>query len=386
MYDWIIIGAGIAGASAAYEISAFARVLLLEAETQPGHHSTGRSAALLTLNYGTPLVRKISAIGAGFLRAPPSGFTTVPLLLPRGMLTVAPNPDDPALEALLAASTQDNPVTRITPDEALRRAPLLTHDHVAAAVYEPGVMDIDVDALHQAYLRGFRARGGMIATTSRVRAIQHNSEGWTIAVDGASYAAHHVLNAAGAWADEVGLLAGATSIGLRPMRRTAIVVDAPTGIDVKTMPAVEVAGQEPYFKPEAGRIMASLGDETPDVPRDVYPEELDIALTADWLERHSILQVRRVQHSWAGLRSFVPDRAPVIGFDPVLPNFFWLAGLGGYGIMMAAALATAATHLIRNQGLGQAFVAAMIGEADVSAKRDFSINDATADVGRDKTP
>jgi len=370
MHDWIIIGAGIAGASAAFEISAFARVLLLEAEPQPGHHSTGRSAALLTPNYGTPLVRRITGLGAGFLRAPPSGFADGPLVLPRGMVTVAKDTNDPALDALLAASTPDNPVTRISVEEALRLAPVLARDHLAAAVFEPGVMDIDVDALHQAYLRGFRARGGTIHATSRVRAIEHSPKGWTVAVDGASFSANGLLNAAGAWADEVGAMAGAAPIGLVPMRRTAIIVDAPDGVDVKAMPAVEVAGQEPYFKPDAGRIMASLGDETPVVPHDVYPDEMDIALTADWLERHSTVQVRRIQHSWAGLRSFVPDRAPVLGYDSVLPDFLWLAGLGGYGIMMAPALATAAASLVRHKGLGESLKASGLMSEQLSPMRE----------------
>jgi D-arginine dehydrogenase len=355
MYDCIVIGAGMAGASAAFELSASVRVLLLEAEAQPGHHSTGRSAALFTPHYGVEVVRKINAIGAAFLRAPPAGFADRPLLSPRGMLTLSCKRDDPTLEAVLAASTRTDPVRLIPAEEAIRMAPLLTSDHFVSAAFEPGVMDIDVDLLLQAYLRGARARGAQIVSNGRVCNLGHDPQGWTVVTGVAEYRGRIVVNAAGAWADEIGSLAGAARIGLVPMRRTAIVVDGPPRLDLRAMPAIETSGEEAYLKPEGARIMASLGDETPVEPYDARPEEIDVALTADWLERHSTIKVRRIQNSWAGLRSFVADRAPVLGFDAEAPDFLWLAGQGGYGIMMAPAIASAAASLVSSTRLGEAF-------------------------------
>ncbi|WP_119166470.1 NAD(P)/FAD-dependent oxidoreductase [Algihabitans albus] len=369
IYDYAVLGAGMAGAAVAFELAASGTVVLIEAEAQPGYHSTGRSAALFTPNYGNETVRGINRISQPFFKRPPAGFTDHPLLSRRGALTVAGPGEEAALEAVLAFSSSSQPVERVTPAEACRMAPLLRPDLVAAAVFEPGVTDIDVAALHQGYLRGFKARGGTLVCHARARALSWQNGYWRVTAGSSVTSGAVLVNAAGAWADEIGSLAGATPIGLVPKRRTAIVVDAPPGMDVRDMPAVDAAGSQAYLKPEAGRIMASLGDETPVTPQDVQPEELDVALIADWLERCTLVKLNRIEHSWAGLRSFVTDGVPAIGFDAGLPSFFWLAGLGGYGIMMSPALGRAAATLMLTGRLPQDFGESGLTEATLSPAR-----------------
>ena len=369
MYDFAVIGAGMAGASVAFELAETGSVVLIEAETQPGYHSTGRSAALFTPNYGNAVVRRINALSEAFLLDPPPGFAEHPLLAPRGMLTAAAPGDEAGLEAILAQATARAPVRRVGAAEALALAPLLRPAKVVAAAYEPGVMDIDVDALHQGYLRGVRVRGGALRCAAPVRAITRRAGHWQVQAGAETVAARLLINAAGAWADEVASLAGVQSIGLVPKRRSAILVDAPEGIDVQALPAVDTIGSAAYVKPAAGRIMASPGDETPSEPQDARPEELDIARIADWLERHTTITLRRIEHSWAGLRSFVADGAPVVGFDRARGDFFWLAAQGGYGIMMAPALARASRALIRTGSLPDDFAAADLSRDALSPER-----------------
>ncbi|XWN32690.1 MAG: FAD-binding oxidoreductase [Devosia sp.] len=346
MNDFIVIGAGISGASVAYELAAVGEVSLIEAEAQAGYHSTARSAALFTPNYGNGIVRRINALSEGFFRTPPQGFCDHPLLSPRGLLTVAGAGEEDGLKGLVASGHGD--VHPLSVADALVQVPILRPESVAAATYEPGVMDIDVASLHQGYLRGFKARGGTLIAGAPVTHLRRDQALWHVVAGGSTNVAPIVVNAAGAWADQVGLLAGAAPLGLVPKRRTAIVVDGPAGVDVAAMPAVETVASEAYFKPEAGRIMASLGDETPTDPQDAQPEELDIALTVDWLMRHTTCAVGRVAHSWAGLRTFAADGAPVVGFDALVPGFFWLAGQGGYGIMMSPLLSHAASSLAQS--------------------------------------
>lgn len=345
-YDFLIVGGGIAGASAAYALAARGSVLLLEAEDSTGYHATGRSAALFTRNYGGEVVRRINAASAGFFRAPPEGFCPTPLLTPRGCLTVADAASVSDLETLLAMSEPGEDVVPIGADTACAMVPFLRPDRVSHAVYEENVADIDVATLQLSYLKGARARGAQVLTKHAITALTHGVAGWSVQAAGDSFVATHVINAAGAWADQVGALAGATPIGLVPKRRSAIVIDAPPGIDCSTLPALDFAGSDAYLKPEGGRLMASPGDATPMEPHDAWPDDMDIAVLVDWIQRETTLKIESIRHSWAGLRSFVADESPVVGFDPQVPHFFWLAGQGGYGIMMAPALAALTADLI----------------------------------------
>jgi D-arginine dehydrogenase len=328
-------------------------VVLVEAEARPGYHSSGRSAALYTRNYGGPVVRCISAASHDFFTDPPDGFCDGPLLSPRGCLTVAAPGQEDGIAATLALSGSDSVIERITAAHALELAPLLRPERVAAAAIEHGVTDIDVASLHQGYLRGFARRGGIVVLDHRIERLDRRDGLWHATASAATIAGRVLVNAAGAWAK----------------RRTGIIVDAPQGAAIGAMPAVDFAGCDAYLKPEAGRLMASPGDETPMEPQDARPDELDIALLIDWLERETLISVARIEHSWAGLRSFVADNAPVVGFDAAAPDFAWLAGQGGYGIMMAPALARATAALILTGAFPGDLVARGIVERDLSPAR-----------------
>lgn len=346
--DIIVIGGGIAGVSAACELAlAGAAVLLLETEDQLAYHSTGRSAALLFQNYGPPKVRRLTTAGRRFFMAPPEGFSEHPLVAPRGVLTVAPAGQEAAMASLLADGDGMAPVSL---DQALAKVPLLRRDKLAAAAYEADAQDLDVHGLHGGYLKRFRAAGGRVVTRAEVLALRHEPGGWVVESKAGRFAAAVVVNAAGAWADSVAGLAGLGPLGIQPKRRTAIIVEGPgDGHDSAAWPLIIDVAHSWYCKPEAGgKLLISPADETPVPPSDVQPEELDIALAVDRFQNAVDLAVRRVEHSWAGLRSFAPDNELVIGWDPRAEGFFWLAGQGGYGIQTAPAASQLAAGLIRH--------------------------------------
>ena len=345
-YDFLIIGGGIAGASAAYELAPYGSVLLLETEDTPGYHATGRSAALYTRNYGNPVVRQVNSASAAFFHTPPGGFCETPLLTPRGCLTVGQGDDTSELDALLALSKPGEEVTKLDVDEACAMVPFLRHDRVQNAVFEANVADIDVASLHSSYLKGAKARGALIETKQAVTAMTRTDGIWNVQTARNSYSTGIVINAGGAWADQIGAMAGTRSIGLVPKRRTAIIIKPPADITCSALPAVDFAVSGAYLKPEGGMLMASPGDATPSEPHDAWPDDMDIAELADWIERETTIKITKIEHSLAGLRSFVTDEAPVVGYDTEVPNFFWLAGQGGFGIMMAPALANLTTELI----------------------------------------
>jgi D-arginine dehydrogenase len=349
--DVIVVGAGIAGASVAYELAATHRVLLLEREPQPGIHSTGRSAAIFSEIYGNATVRALSRASRDFLFAPPEGFTPTPLVSPRATLFIAPKEQVAALRAMrddadVAAGTEP-----ISVADALRRVPILRREQIVEALYEPGASDIDVNGLHQAFLRGFKARGGALVCDVRIESLDRKGGAWRAGAREVAYEAPILVNAAGAWADEVAALAGASPLGIQPKRRTVVLLDAPAEHDIRDWPLTIDAEETFYFKPGAGRILLTPADETPSAPCDAQPEEMDIALAVDRFETMTTMNVRRVVHKWAGLRSFAPDRTPVVGFDPDVQGFFWLAGQGGYGMQTSSGMARAAAALVRGENL-----------------------------------
>lgn len=345
--DFLVIGAGMAGASAAWALAGLGSVRLLEQEDRPGYHTTGRSAALFSETYGNAVIRRLTSAGRAFFKAPPEGFAAHPLLSPRGALLIARPDQRAAVDRALAETPEGLPAPeRLGSTEAQRLNPALSPDYVAEALYESGSEDIDVDALHQGFLRGLRQRGGMLETRAEVRALAHDGTVWTAETPARAFAAPILVNAAGAWADHVASLAGVPPLGLVPKRRTAFTFDPPEGMDPGPWPATIDIEEQFYFKPEAGRILGSPADETPSEPCDAQPEELDVAIGVDRIEQATCLRVRRLTHRWAGLRSFVPDKSPVVGFDASAEGFFWLAGQGGYGIQTAPALASAVAALI----------------------------------------
>ena len=367
--DFLIIGAGISGAAAAYELSLHGRVILLEAESAPGYHSTGRSAALYTKNFGNPVVRAFNRASLAFLTAPPKGFAEHPLLTPRGALTIGSAEQRAEIDALLAIGAGDGSIVEVPPARAIELAPHLRPEAVAIAAHEAGVLDMNVAAIHQGFLKGVKARGGTLVCHAGVTALARCGGSWHATTASGAFAAPVVVNAAGAWADTVAALAGARPVGLVPKRRTGIIVDLPAGTDTRAWPAVDEAGYGSYCKPETGRVMASPGDATPTEPGDAQPEDLDVASIADWLERNTVIPVRPIARKWAGLRSFVADDSPVCGFDDDVEGFFWLCGQGGYGIMMSASLGRTTASLITTGELPPDIVAGGVTPAGIGPAR-----------------
>jgi len=353
-YDFIIVGAGIAGASIAYELAKGSRVCLIEGESRPGYHSTGRSAALFAPSYGGAEIRALTRASRGFFEHPPAGFGDQPLLLPRGCLYIARADQRAQLAAMVREIRgSGGKLTELDVHAARMLVPQLRDDYLAAAVLDSDAMDIEVATLHQGYLRGARAAGAKLVTDCVVCVVERRRGVWSVALGDDSITAPTLVNAAGAWADEVASLCGANRVGLQPMRRTAVLVDAPSGVDVRRWPAVIDADEQFYFKPDAGKLLLSPADETPMPPCDVQPDDLDVAIGVDRVERALDLDVRHVSHRWAGLRTFARDRAPVVGFDARVPGFFWCAGQGGYGIQSSPALARTAAALARGDALPQ---------------------------------
>ena len=341
--DILVIGAGIAGASVADALAPSVRVIVLEQEERPGMHSTGRSAALFSETYGNQVIRSLSRASRAFLAGPPPEFCETPLIRPRGALYIA---GADRLEQLRALDVGAGSFERLSGAEARARVPIVRPEAAAAALYEAGAMDIDVDALHQGFLRRLRRAGGQVVGEAPVTMLARTAGRWIATTPQGRFGAPIVVDAAGAWADRIAATAGLAPLGLQPKRRTAALVDGPADLDFTGWPLVIDVDETVYFKPDAGRLLISPADETDTEPGDAQPDDLDVAIAVDRLERTTTLAVRRVAHRWAGLRTFAPDRTPVCGFDPRADGFFWLAGQGGYGIQTAPALARLAARLV----------------------------------------
>jgi D-arginine dehydrogenase len=368
--DVIVVGGGIAGVAAAYELAAQASVVLLEREEQLAHHTTGRSAAAYLETYGSPTVRRLTIASRPFLEHPPAELGAPELLSPRPLLWIGPPSRAAVLETMAEAGRALVPSVRlIDTAEAQSLCPVLRAEHAAAAVLEPDAMDIDVAALHQAYVRGLRQRGGRIERSSPVVELRRDGDMWTVVTPDSTMHADVVVNASGAWVDEVGALAGAAAIGIQPLRRTAFTCAAPEGVDVHAWPLVADVDDRFYFKPEGPQLLCSLADETLSPPCDARPEETDVALAIEHINEATTLELRHVRRAWAGLRSFVADRTPVVGLDPDVSGFCWLAGQGGYGIQTAPSMARATASLVIDGRLPDDLRAAGVTEADLSPAR-----------------
>ncbi|HTV95872.1 MAG TPA: FAD-binding oxidoreductase [Steroidobacteraceae bacterium] len=368
--DILVVGGGIAGAAAACELAAFASVTLLERESHCGYHSTGRSAASFTESYGALTVRRLAIASRPFLEDPPEGFCAHPLLAPRGTLTIARADQLEQLERELETARALVPtVVAIDLAEALERVPILRREYVAGAFIEPHAMELDVNGLHQGFLRAAKARGARLMVNAGVEAIERAGERWRVATRVGTFRAPLIVNAAGAWADAVAQLAGLSPLGVVPKRRTAFNIPAPPGMEIRRWPMVNDIAEQFYFKPDAGQLFVSPADATPSPPMDAYPEDVDVARGVERLERATTLQVERVTRSWAGLRSFAADALPVVGPDGGAEGFFWLAGQGGFGIKTSPALSRACACLIRERRLPQDLLRLGITAADLSPER-----------------
>ncbi|PJI39113.1 FAD-binding oxidoreductase [Ferrovibrio sp.] len=371
-FDVVIIGGGIAGAGAGYELArAGKKVVLLERESQPGYHTTGRSAALFAETYGNAPIRALTVASRDFLMNPPAGFASVPILTPRGALHIGSTAQSAELDAKFEDMRKLVPsVRRLGAAETQALMPILKPEAVSGgALAEPDAMDIEVHALHNGLLRGMTAAGGRMVVDAEVTGITQIGADWQVESSKGVFITPVVINAAGAWSDVIAGMAGVKLIGLKPKRRTAVTFDPPAGMDIHAWPMIVDADEEWYFKPDAGRILLSPCDETDSEPCDAQPDEMDIAIAVDRLESVSTLQVRRLASKWAGLRSFVDDRTIVCGFDQEKPGFFWLSAQGGYGIQTSAAMARVAGALAQGRGLPQDVADLGVTEIDLSPAR-----------------
>lgn len=371
MFDFVVIGGGMAGASAAYELADRASVLLLEREEHCGYHTTGRSAALFSETYGNATIRSLTRASRGLYEAPPPGFAEHPLLTPRPVLFIARADQEASIADMteIFARTGGKPSRVLGSDAVCERVPIMRADYVAQAILDETSMDIDVHALHQGYLRGARARGARIAVSAEVLDIDRGASGWRITTAREQFEARTIVNASGAWADTIAAMAGVATAGLTPLRRTAMMLDLPDGIDASSWPHVIDIDEEFYFKPDGGRLLASPADETPSAPCDAQADEFDIAVAIDRIQHAADLPVRSIARRWAGLRTFAADRSPVVGFDPHCPDFFWLAGQGGYGIQTAPALAKVAAALAHGRPIADEILDAGFDPDEVSPAR-----------------
>lgn len=363
-YDLIVVGGGIAGVSIGFELAADRRVLVIDAEPTLAYHTTGRSAAMFLETYGGPAIRALTTASRAYFENPP----TERLLAALPMLYIARPGRAAAITSLYSEVRPLVPeVVLVDADEAAALQPLLRAECVELAMLDEGAMEIDVHELHQGYVRGLRARDGRTATHAGVVSATRADGVWNLTTSsGHSLAAPVVVDAAGAWADRVAATFGVGPVGVQPLRRTAFTVDAPPDVRPPMITDIDDAF---YFKPDAGRLLCSPADETPMEPSDARPDELEIARALEVINEVTTLDVRHVRSSWAGLRTFVADRNPVVGFDPVVDGFFWFAAQGGYGIQIAPALARTGAALLRGEPVPSDVASRGLAADDIAADR-----------------
>lgn len=350
--DFLVIGGGIAGLSAAWRLAAHGRVVVLEREDTTGYHSSGRSATYYHFGIGNRAVRRLTQASGEFFAAPPPGFAEHPLATPAPAMMVIRQGQDEVFERNLTEMQAITGTAReIEPAEMLAHVPVLKvqppHEMgITRALIDPAAARLDGHGLMMGCLRGLKERGSTLLTSAEVHSIHRSDGRWHTKTSQGDFSAPVLINAAGSWCDEIARLAGVEPLGLQPLRRTIICFDPPPGVDVHCWPLVRSLADEFYFLPETGQLLASPADETPSPPCDAQPDEYDIALAAWRVQEVTTVQVRHVKHKWAGLRTFSADRTPVAGFDPAHPGFFWLAGQGGYGLQTSAAMSMASESLI----------------------------------------
>ncbi len=374
MWDFLVVGGGIAGASVAHALAVSGSTLLVERESQPGYHATGRSAAVFAASYGPAPVRALTRASHAFLSQPPSGFAPHELLTPRGALFVAEKHQAQELASLGDTLVlESSAVRRLGATEACARLPVLRADKVLGALWDPAVCDIDVHALHQGFLRALRQAGGQWRCDAEVKQLVRHRDHWQahVTAEGGTEVlqARIVINAAGAWCDQLAALAGVAPLGIVPKRRSAFVFAGPGDLSHAGWPMAIGVGEDWYLKPDAGQWLGSPANADPTPPQDVQAEELDIALGMHRIEEMTSLRIGRPSRHWAGLRSFLSDGCPVAGFDPQAPEFFWLAGQGGYGIQTAPALGVAAAALVRGETLPSWLTDQGLSAQDLSVQR-----------------
>ena len=351
-FDIMVIGAGIAGATVAAHLSPDHRVALIEAEEAAGYHTTGRSAAIWILNYGPPDVRVLTGASREFFANPPPGFADAPILNQRAVVFLAPPDQAGRLQIMLNEGTG---LRETSVAEIQKLVPALRSGYAVGAAIEDDAFDMDVAQLHQGFLRQMRAAGGVLALRSRTGRIEWQNGQWQVETAGGRlFQAPVIVNASGAWGDEVAIQAGVQPLGLVPKRRTGCVID-PVPWEPAAWPMVNDVDHTWYIRPEARtKIMVSPADETDMHPHDVAPDELDVAIAIDRMQQALTIDVKRVEHSWAGLRTFTPDRNLAFGWDRHAQGFFWCVGQGGYGIQTSPAAGRLVADVISGRDPGPA--------------------------------
>lgn len=357
-FDIIVVGAGIAGTSVAAHLAETCNVAILEMEDRPGYHTTGRSAAAFEPNYGPAPIRALT-------RAARTHFGEGGYLTPRETIFLMPEGQEQDFDRLMAAQQG---MHEIAVPEAKAKFPLLKDGYARRAVLDPGTADIDVDLLHQTYLKLFKSRGGTLVCSAPVTALDRSGV-WTVTAGPQSFRTRIIVNAAGAWGDHVAKLAGKAPIGLQPKRRSIAVVPPPDGVSVMDWPLVGDIGETWYCKPQSGKLLVSPADATPVDPHDAFADDMTLAEGIDRFQQAVAMEVTRVDHTWGGLRSFAPDGNLVVGHDTAEDGFFWLIGQGGYGIQTAPALSRLAAALVRNQAPPSGIMDEGLDLADISIAR-----------------
>lgn len=372
--DAIVIGGGIAGTAVAYFMSNYAKVVVLEREQHPGLHATGRSAALFSETYGGAQIRALTRASRTFFERPPRGFADSALLTPRGVLVIGTREQSAQIESAYEAMRAVSQLQLLDERQLRDRVPVLQPEFSRLGLFESGAADIDVNALHQGFIRGLKQRGSRLECSAQIHSIGRSGDEWLleVAMRGAqshSLRAPLLIDAAGAWADEVAALAGVAPLGIEPRRRSAFLFQPPTGMNTAQWPFVTSVSEDFYFKPDAGLLLGSPANADPVAPHDVQPEELDIALAIDRIERATTMRIDRPLRPWAGLRTFVADGGIVGGFAPGTRGFFWVAALGGYGIQTCAAMGEACAHLALGRPLPTHLTDAGLSAATLGAER-----------------
>jgi D-arginine dehydrogenase len=320
--------------------------------------------------YGTAHTRALTRASRDFFLEPPANFCEHPILSPRGVLYVGQDGQADMLEtACNAYQLQGLQFERLSAREAVERVPCLLEDRTIGAIFDPIASDMDVDGLHQGFLRGMRQHGASLLCDAALRSARHEQDSWTLQTASATLRAKVIVDAAGAWADPVAAACGVGRLGIQPMRRSAFLFPGPEDVDFSHWPTVVGADESYYFKPDAGAMLGSPANADPVPPQDAAPDEIDIATGIYRIEEATTLRIRRPSHVWAGLRSFAPDREFVIGWDAVAPGFFWLAGQGGYGIQTAAGASELAAALLLGRPVPQELTAHGVAASAVDPAR-----------------
>ncbi len=358
-FDVAIIGGGIAGFSLAHCLSPHKKLLILEREDAFGYHATGRSAAEFAFRFHTPLVGKLAALSFPFLNTPPAAFCDTPLLKQRGMILIANEEKQARLEEVFEVESRSTDrLTRLSVEETLLQAPILNPDFFTCAFHDPDCWDIEVETLFQGFQRSAKRHGAAAHRNAEVLAARYAGGEWELETRAGQFRAGSIVIASGAWADETAAIFGARPLGLLPLNRTVINVELPPGRDWSTMPEVQEIDEDFYMKPDAGKLLLSPADENDSTPCDAQPDELGVAWAMHWVNEATTLRAARPSHSWAGLRTYARDRAPVVGWDKHVQSVFWLAGQGGFGIQTSPALGRYAAGLLLGRSLDDDFAQA----------------------------